>query len=144
LFKDEAALNGVDSTRDGRGIGVADFDNDGRLDLFVANANNEPYLYHNVGPTDRHWAQLDLTGTKSNRLATGAQVRLTAGGHTYLRFVDGGNGFAGQSMHRLHFGLGATAKIDRAEVRWPSGLTEVFTDLPVDRLTHITEGSSKR
>ena len=144
IFKDEAALHGVDSTRDGRGIGVADFDNDGRLDMFVANANNEPFLYHNVGPTDRHWVQLDLIGTKSNRLATGAQVRLTAGGRTFLQFVDGGNSFAGQSMHRLHYGLGSINKIDRAEVRWPSGATEVFTDLPVDRLTRIQEGTSKK
>ncbi|HXO22406.1 MAG TPA: VCBS repeat-containing protein, partial [Thermoanaerobaculia bacterium] len=99
-FKDEAARHGLDSTRDGRGIAVADFDNDGRQDLFVANAGAAPYLYHNVLPLPRHWVDFVLSGTRSNRAAVGARVLLTAAGRTYLRFVDGGNGFGGQSSQR--------------------------------------------
>jgi len=144
VFKDEAARHGVDSVRDGRGIAVADFDNDGRLDLFVANANAEPYLYHNTMPAGAHWAQFLLRGTKSNREAVGAQVRLTAGGKTYLRFVDGGNSFAGQSMRRVHFGLGAESKIERLEVRWPSGGKETFAAVSADRLNMIEEGKGVR
>jgi ASPIC and UnbV/FG-GAP-like repeat len=139
-FDDVGARHGVDSIRDGRGVAVADFDNDGRLDLFVANANAPPNLYRNVRPAGPHWAAFVLEGTKSNRGAVGAQVRATAGGRTALRFVDGGNGFAAQSSPRVHFGLGAAARIDRLEVRWPSGLRETFTALPVDRIARLVEG----
>jgi hypothetical protein len=150
-FTDDAARHGLDSTRDGRGVAVADFDNDGRLDLFVANANGLPFLYHNVAPVARpgsasaeapHWASFLLQGTKSNRGAVGAQLRITSGGRTVLRFVDGGNSFAGQSSSRVHVGLGKDTQIDRLEVRWPSGARQQFTNLPVDRITHLVEGET--
>jgi hypothetical protein len=142
-FRDEAARHGLDSLRDGRGIAVADFDNDGRLDLFVTNAGAPPYLYHNVSPPGPHWVELALEGRRSNRDAVGAQVRLTAGGRTYLRFVDGGNGFASQSTKRLHFGLGGlggAAAIERVEVLWPSGRKQAFTKVAVDRIHRLVEG----
>jgi hypothetical protein len=142
-FTEQAARHGLDSTRDGRGVAVADFDNDGRLDLFVANANGAPFLYHNVMPlaANTHWVELALQGTKSNRGAVGAQVRVTSAGKTLLRFVDGGNSFAGQSSARVHAGLGSASAIDRVEVRWPSGLTQTFDNIPADRITKIVEGS---
>lgn len=142
-FRDEAARHGVDSARDGRGIAVADFDNDGRLDLFVANANAEPFLYRNVmpaAPGGGHWAGFLLEGRKSNRQAVGAQLRATVGGRTQLRFVDGGNGFAAQSSQRVHFGLAGATVIDHLEVRWPSGARQTFEKIPADRLYRIVEG----
>ena len=142
-FTDQAPKYGVDSIRDGRGIAIADFDNDGRLDMFVANANGQPFLYHNTMPGGGHWAEFALRGVKSNALGVGAQVRVTAGGGTQLRFVDGGNGFAGQSSMRLHVGLGGAATIDKVEVRWPSGVKQTLTGVPVDRLTKIVEDSSR-
>jgi hypothetical protein len=142
-FKDEAGKHGVDSVRDGRGIGIIDLDNDGRLDMYVANANHEPYLYHNVSPRDSHFVQFLLEGTKSNRSAVGAQVRLTAGGRTRLSFVNGGNGFAAQSMSRVHFGLGNTNSIEKVEIRWPSGTTQTLSGIGTDRIYRITEGRSK-
>ena len=141
-FTDQAARYGVDSIRDGRGVATADFDNDGRIDLFVANANAEPYLYHNVMSPVGHWTEFVLAGTKSNRGAVGAQVRVTAGGHTLLRFVDGGNGFASQSSARVHVGLAQATTIDRVEVRWPSGARQTFANLPADRIFRITEGEA--
>jgi hypothetical protein len=149
IFKDEAARHGVDSVKDGRGIAVADFDNDGRLDLFVANANSEPYLYRNTAPGPNqpggnHWAAFALQGTRSNKTAVGAQVRLTAGGMTRLQFINGGNSFAGQSSSRVHFGLGDVTKIDQIEVRWPAGEKEVFTNVTADKLNTIVEGSGKK
>ena len=141
LFKEEAARHGLDSVRDGRGIAVADLDNDGRLDLFVTNANAEPHLYHNTLPAGAHWAEFLLEGAASNRAAVGAQLRLTAGGRTYLRFVNGGNGFASQSTLRVHFGLGSSARIDRVEVGWPSGKKQVLQNLAADKIYKLVEGS---
>jgi hypothetical protein len=141
-FKDEAPRHGLDSTRDGRGVAVADFDNDGRLDLFVANANAEPYLYRNSQTTGNHWVQFLLEGTKSNRTAVGAQVRVTAGGRTLLGFVNGGNGFGAQSMSRVHFGLGRDDKIEKVEIRWPSGLKQNPDPPGVDHIYKIREGKS--
>ena len=140
VFVDHAARHGVDSTRDGRGVAIADFDNDGRLDMFVANANAAPFLYRNVAPRGPHWAQFVLEGKKSNRFGVGAQVRVTAGGRTQLRMVDGGNSFAAQSTLRVHVGLGSAAIVDSLEVRWPSGLRQTVGKVPVDRIVRIVEG----
>jgi hypothetical protein len=140
LFEELAERHGVDSRRDGRGIAVADLDRDGRLDLFVANADAEPHLYRNrIAPAGR-WIAFELEGRRSNRDAIGTRLRATSGGRTRLRFVDGGNGFAGQSSRRVHFGLGDAEAIDRLEVRWPSGLEQTFGPLPAGRLYRIVEG----
>jgi hypothetical protein len=142
-FTDQAPKFGVDSIKDGRGIATADFDNDGRIDMFVANANGQPFLYRNTMPNTGHWVELALTGVRSNKFAVGAQVRVTAGGRTQLRFVDGGNSFAGQGSMRLHVGLGAATTIDKVEVRWPTGEKQAVANVPVDKLTKIIEGSTK-
>ncbi|MEA2604572.1 MAG: enediyne biosynthesis protein [Acidobacteriota bacterium] len=142
-FKEMAAEAGVDNDRDGRGVGVGDFDNDGRLDLYQANANQESLLYRNVSAGTGHWIELKLTGTKSNRDAIGARVTVKLGGATLIREVDGGNGYAGQSSKRLHFGLGPATKIDSLEIRWPSGAVEKLEKaaVPVDRIVAIREGA---
>ncbi|HEV3457714.1 MAG TPA: CRTAC1 family protein [Thermoanaerobaculia bacterium] len=140
LFRDQAARHGLDSVRDGRGIVVADFDNDGRMDLFVTNANAEPYLYHNLLPTGAHWLELELEGRKSNRDAVGTKVLVTAEGRRMLRFVDGGNGFAAQSTKRIHAGLGGAATAELVEVEWPSGLRQSFARVAADHIYRLVEG----
>ncbi len=139
-FTDHAARHGLDSTRDGRGVAVADFDNDGRLDLFVANANGLPFLYRNCLPDQRHWIELVLQASGKNPGAVGAQVRVTAGGRTQLRFVSGGNGFAAQGTTRIHVGLADAPSVDKVEVRWPSGAQQVFTNVPANRIHVLEEG----
>jgi hypothetical protein len=148
IFKDEAATQGMDSILDGRGIAIADFDNDGRLDVLVANANAEPLLYRNLMPRTAagapHWVQFLLEGRRSNRAAIGAQVRIVANGQRRLSFVNGGNSFAGQSMSRVHFGLGSADSVESVEVRWPSGFSEKFSVPAVDRLYRFNEGTGKQ
>jgi hypothetical protein len=139
-FREMAAEAGVDNDLDGRGLGVGDFDNDGRLDVFETNAGQPSLLYHNVTATAGHWIELELAGTRSNRDAIGARVTLTAGSLRLLREVNGGNGYASQSSRRLHFGLGRATKIDAVEIRWPSGRVERVS-VPVDRLSKVREGS---
>jgi hypothetical protein len=143
LFRDEAAAHGVDSLRDGRGVAVADFDGDGRLDLFVANANAEPHLFRNVHPASGNWLQLDLVGARSNREAIGARVALTASGRERWSFVNGGNGFASQSSRRLHFGLGEAERADSVEVFWPSGARQTFRGLAAGRHYRLVEGRAE-
>jgi hypothetical protein len=138
-FKEMSADAGVDNDKDGRGIGVADFDNDGRLDFFQANADQPPLLYRNTTASPGHWVSLKLVGTKSNRDAVGARVTLKSGGRSIIREVDGGNGYAGQSSQRVHIGLGTTTEVDSVQIRWPSGLIERVTVQP-DRVTTVREG----
>ena len=146
MFKDEAVRHGLDSRKDGRGIGVGDFDNDGRLDMVASYANSEPFFYHNImpmGPAGPHWIELVLEGTKSNRFTVGAQVRFTVGGKIYLRFVNGGNGFASQSTFRVHMGLADQMNVEQVEIRWPSGAKQIFQNLGADHIYKIAEGKSK-
>src|SRR5262245_876743 len=143
LFKNEAARHGLNSKLDGRGIAVADVDNDGRLDLLVSNANARPLLYHNIQPTGNHWVQFTLKGTQSNAFAVGARLWVMAGGQTQVGFVNGGNGFASQSSMRVHFGLGKATQIERLEVAWPSGTRQTFVNLQPDRIYAIVEGQSE-
>ena len=141
-FREIGAAAGVDTDLDGRGLGIADFDNDGYLDIFQTNANQPALLFRGMPERAGNWAALKLIGTKSNRDAIGARVLLTAGGETYLREVNGGNGYSGQSSTRLHFGIGAAKEIERVEIRWPSGLVEVFTgeQVQANRISTIREG----
>ncbi|MEM1207061.1 MAG: CRTAC1 family protein [Acidobacteriota bacterium] len=144
-FKEMAGPAGVDNDLDGRGIGVGDFDLDGGLDFYQTNANQPTLLYMNSTESPGSWLQMTLEGTKSNRDAIGARVLVTAGGETYLREVNGGNGYASQSTTRLHFGLGRAKSVDRIEIRWPSGATEEIAPaegetMNVDQILRIKEG----
>jgi hypothetical protein len=140
-FKEMAAEAGVDNDRDGRGLAIADFDGDGRLDIYQTNANQPAVFYRGVAPKPGNWVQLALTGA-TLRDAIGARVTLTAQGKTQLREVDGGNGYAGQSTLRLHFGLGAATRIDEIAIRWPDGAIEKTT-APINRLTRIRQGVAR-
>ena len=139
LFKEISGPAGVDNEMDGRGVGVADFDNDGRLDFYQTNADQPALLYHNQTESAGNWIALKLTGTKSSRDAIGARLTIRAGGNTWIREVDGGNGYASQSTTRVHVGLGSAAKIDSVEIRWPSGATETVS-VPINKISSIEEG----
>jgi len=124
--------------KDGRGVAVADFNNDGRLDL-VMNANNEtPVLYLNNLKKAGSSVELKLVGTVSNRDAIGACVWLTAGGKKMMRQVEAGSGYASEMMLPLHFGLGKADHVDAIEIRWPSGRVQ---HLEGQELTNMMKGS---
>jgi hypothetical protein len=150
-FREMAEEAGVANDLDGRGIGVGDFDRDGRLDLYQSNQRRESLLFQNVTEGAGRWVQLRLVGAGvreggSNRSAIGARVTVTAGGERYLREVNGGNGYAGQSTTRLHFGLGQAEAVEKVEICWPSGRVEVLEakegkpPVPIDAVSLIEEG----
>ena len=139
-FKEISGEAGVDNEADGRGIGMGDFDNDGRLDLYQVNADQTSLLYHGTTQGGGNWVQFKLTGTKSNRDAIGARITLSAGGLTQIQEIDGGNGYAGQASKRAHMGIGAATRIDSMEIRWPSGLKEKIEGVAINKISRITEG----
>ena len=81
-----------------------------------------------------------VIGTKSNRSGIGARLTLTTGGRRQVREVQSGSSYLGQNDLRVHFGLGQANRSERLEIRWPSGATEVVTDLPVNHVLTIREG----
>ncbi|MBK9166073.1 MAG: CRTAC1 family protein [Bryobacterales bacterium] len=140
VFKEMSAEAGVDNDLDGRGIGMADFDNDGMLDLYQTNADQKALLYRGLADGAGNWVQLKLVGSgKSNRDAIGAKAAIEAGGLTMIREVNGGNGYAGQSTLRLHWGVGTATKLPPVEIRWPSGKVEKHP-VAVNEITYIEEG----
>ncbi|MGA2215761.1 MAG: CRTAC1 family protein [Bryobacteraceae bacterium] len=141
-FKEISAQAGVDNDLDGRGIAIGDFNNDGRLDIVQTNANQPSLLYQGVTEGGGNWVQFLLTGTKSNRDAIGARIQITADGLTQIREIDGGNGYAGESMRRAHFGIDKATKIDALEIHCPSGKVEKLAPPPINSLSKIVEGQN--
>jgi hypothetical protein len=137
-FKEISAAAGVDNDMDGRGLALIVYDNDGRMDFYQVNGDQPALLYHNTTQPAGNWIELHLVGGKSNMDAIGARVTLKAGGKTFIREVNGGNGYAGQSTQRLHFGLGSIDKIDSLEIRWPSGLQQSIS-LPLNSISTVEE-----
>ena len=133
-----AALRVEESSR---GAVFGDIDNDGDIDIVVQNARARPSLLENRSENPHHWTLVKLQGTGSNRSAIGARVRLTAGGRTQVDEVRAGRGYQGADDLRLHFGLGSSDRIDHLEIRWPGGNEEIHTDLPANRILHLTEGA---
>jgi hypothetical protein len=97
-------------------------------------------LLKNPGVPNRHWVSFELAGTKSNRLAIGARLKIIAGSMTQTDEIHSGGSYLSQNDLRVHFGLGAATKIDSVEIRWPSGGTEVLKDLAVDKYYSVLEG----
>ena len=131
----------VTTPRAARGAAYGDFDNDGDVDVVVNNVHDTPDLFRLDSDPSAHWVAVRLVGTKSNRSAIGARVRLVAGDVMRVEEVRGGGSYNSQNDLRVHFGLGAVAKAERIEVRWPNGLEEHWTDVGVDRILTLTEGS---
>jgi len=111
------------------------------VDVVVANNDDPPLLLHNSGARN-HFINFQLVGTKSNRDAMGARIRVRAGGISQMREISGGGSYLSQSDLRANFGLGQKAQADSVEISWPSGDRQQFQTLEADRFYVITEGSS--
>jgi hypothetical protein len=123
-----------------RGLFSGDIDNDGDLDLLVTNNGQTADLLRNDGGNRNNALLVRTVGRQSNRDGVGAKLRLTAGGRTQIREVKAGSSYLGQNDARQHFGLGTVTRVDRLEVRWPSGRTEVVQNVPVNQIITIREG----
>ena len=123
-----------------RGLAVGDLFNDGNMDAVVGDIDGAPMLLRNRGIPGRHWVSFELQGTKSNRLALNARIAIVSGGLTQTDEVHSGGSYLSQNDLRIHFGLGTATKIDKVEVRWPSGKTETLTNLAADHFYSVVEG----
>ncbi|MBI3047714.1 MAG: CRTAC1 family protein [Acidobacteria bacterium] len=123
----------------GRGLAVGDLNNDGQMDLVIANQEERPSVWMNRGVPGGHWSLVKLRGTTSNRSAIGARVTLRAGGRSQMREVKSGGSYLSQSDLRVHFGLGAATQVDELRIRWPSGRVQVESRIPVNQITTIVE-----
>jgi hypothetical protein len=135
----ESAGPGLRERHSARGAAFGDYDNDGTIEVLINNQNEPPSLLKQAIQPPGHWVLLKLTGTRSNRSALGAKVRLTAGGRTQLDEVRSGGSYLSQNDFRLHFGLGASAHVERIEIEWPSGARQTLRDVNADRLVPIEE-----
>jgi hypothetical protein len=124
-----------------RGLAFGDLFNDGKIDAVVNNLDGTPSLFRNVFAAKNHWIGLKLVGgPKSPRDAVGTTVYVTANGFKQRSDVISGGSFASSPDQRLHFGLGAATKIDKIEVRWPSGAVEQVTLPGIDAIYTVAEG----
>ena len=123
-----------------RGAAFGDYDDDGDVDILVLNVDETPTLLRNDGGNRRHWFSLSTVGMQSNRDGIGARILVEAGGLRQIREVGAGSSFLSHNDLRVHVGLGEAEKVERLEIRWPSGLVQEFSDLQADRFWVLTEG----
>jgi len=123
-----------------RGVAVGDLFNDGNIDIVVNDLDGSPMVLRNHGIPGHHWVSFELAGTKSNRMALNARVKVIAGGMTQTDQVHSGGSYLSQNDTRLHFGLGTATKIDKVEVYWPSGTVDTISNLVADQFYSLLEG----
>jgi enediyne biosynthesis protein E4 len=125
----------------GRGLATADYDNDGDIDIAINNRGDYPELLRNDGGNLNHWLEVLLIGTRSNRDGIGASLKLTSEGFVHVEQAKGGMGYMSASDRRILFGLGKRTKIDSLEITWPSGQVDKLTNVPINRIIAVKEGT---
>ena len=142
-FKDVSSEMGpgISESFSSRGAAFGDYNNNGNMDALILNMNDLPSLLRNEGGNKQNWIKIKLVGTKCNRTAIGARVRVTTGKHTQMDEVHSGTSVMSQSDLRLHFGLGKVETVDLIEVKWPTTQkVERFTQVKANQILTIREG----
>lgn len=137
-FLNQSEESGADGEAEARGLVVFDYDDDGDLDVMVANWGEAPSLYTNQSQA-LNWLKVDLKGTESNTNAFGATLRVSVGNKTFYRHNDGVE-FLGQSIQPVHFGVGYATQIDELTITWPTGKEESYYNIPANQTISIVEG----
>ena len=127
-FREVGALTGTAAKvpQVSRGLAVGDLFNRGRLDIVIENLTGGPMILEAKSNPANHWVSFELEGSATNKLALNARVLVTTGKMKQMAEVRSGGSYLSQSDLRLHFGLGEAARIDKVEVQWPNGKTQVF------------------
>lgn len=146
VFTDVSAATGIAALpyRVGRGVAFGDYDNDGDVDIFIVNNHGPAVLLRNEGGNRNNWLHVKLIGTKGNRDAVGAKIRLKTGDRIQLREINAGASYLSFNSLTAEFGLAQETTVDWVEVIWPSGDTERFTGIGIKQQVVLTEGSSSQ
>jgi hypothetical protein len=144
-FKDVSAESGpaFRIKHVGRGAAVADFDNDGDLDIVIADCGGQALLYRNDGGNRNHWLAIKARGRESNRFGLGSKVRVTAGGVTQYREINPSGSYLSTSDMRLYIGLGKEAVVQRLEIEWPLGKKQVLENVPAGQILNLDEANAR-
>lgn len=134
---------GISARHSSRGAAFGDYDNDGDIDVLVMNMNAPPSLLRNDLQNGAGWLELRLEGTRSNRSALGATVWAWLGGQRFAQPLLSQGSYYSVNDARLHFGLGAARRLERVDVRWPSGQTETFGPFDARQVVTLREGSGR-
>jgi hypothetical protein len=122
-----------------RGAAFGDIDNDGRIDAVVTALDEAVEVWRNVSPTPNRWLQIEATGTRSNRDAVNAELKLTSPSGVQYNHVNSAVGYSSASDLRVHFGLGKDEVVTRLEVKWPSGARQVLENVPTNQVLSVKE-----
>ena len=146
IFSDVSAATGVAAMpyRVGRGVAFGDYDSDGDVDMFIVNNHGPAVLLRNEGGNRNNWLHIKLIGTKGNRDAVGARIRLKAGDRIQLREINAGASYLSFNSLTAEFGLAQETVVDWIEVIWLGGDTERFAGVGVNQRVVLTEGSGTR
>jgi len=139
-FEEVSRSVGLGAKRLGRGAAYGDVDNDGDVDVLVANLHDKASLLRNDGGDSGRWVKLQLVGVQSNREGVGARVMLDSGGRRQTRTLKASGSYLASHDRRLHFGLGEERATREVTVRWPSGATDRLTSLEAGRVYLVVEG----
>jgi enediyne biosynthesis protein E4 len=141
MFKDVSLELGKYFKRElvGRGAAIADYDNDGDLDVLIVNLNDKAVMLRNNKGNSNNWIELNLEGTVSNRDGIGAKVIVTAGGKVQTNWKKSTAGYLSQCDPRMHFGLAKNENIEKIEIKWPSGKVQVLENVKVNQILNVTE-----